>query len=143
MCEFVYYLTVVSVERQIFFGAIEKIKVMGIEGEMEIFPGHTPLLTLIKPGILYIYTESNHVDFIYLSGGILEVQNNSAIILADTVIRAEELDEKRIQESKIQIEGCLRRLSYNDKEYMITSLEMSKAIAKLRLLELIKGNNYL
>lgn len=143
MYKSIYHLTVVSVERQIFFGMVKKVRVMGIEGEMGIFSGHAPLLTCIKPGILFFTKENNCSEYVYLSGGILEIQNDIVTILADTAIRAEELDEEQAKIAKSQIEKNLHCLRYDDKNYMKVSLEMSKVIAKLRLLKLIKNNSYI
>lgn len=138
MCIAAYHLTVVSVERQIFFGIVKKIQVMGNEGEMGIFPGHVPLLTCIKPGILKFLKEYGDLEYVYLSGGILEVQRDVVTILADTAIRAQELDEKQTKIAKIQFEQQLRHLRRDSKDYMKITLEMSKIIAKLKLLELMK-----
>lgn len=138
MCVSTYHLTVVSVERQIFFGTVKKTRVMGIEGEMGIFSGHSPLLTCIKPGVLYFVKECGDSEYMYLSGGILEIQRKIVTILADTVIRADELDEERAKSAKDRVENSLNHLQYNDKDYMRISLEMSKVIAKLRLIKLIK-----
>lgn len=69
-----YHLDVVSAEQQMFSGLVEKIQVTGSEGELGIYPGHAPLLTAIKPGMIRIVKQHGHEEFIYLSGGILEVQ---------------------------------------------------------------------
>lgn len=140
MCIFTYYLTVVSIARDIFCGIVKKIRVMGVEGEMEVFPGHAPLLTCIKPGILHIIKEDSSLEYIYLSGGILEVQRNMVTILADTAVRAEELDEEQVQAVKDQMKKYFCKLRYDDKHYMQASVEMSQAIAKLRLFELVKNS---
>ena len=66
-----YHLDVVSAEQQMFSGLVEKIQVTGSEGELGIFPGHAPLLTAIKPGMIRIVKQFGHEEFIYLSGGIL------------------------------------------------------------------------
>ena len=72
-----YHLDVVSAEQQMFSGLVEKIQVTGSEGELGIYPGHAPLLTAIKPGMIRIVKQHGHEEFIYLSGGILEVQPGS------------------------------------------------------------------
>lgn len=136
-----YNLHVVSIEKEIFSGKVTKIQVLGIEGEMGIFPGHVPLITLIKPGILKIFNISNHEEYIYLSGGILEVQQDIVTILADTAIRAEDLDEKKAQESKRLAEEKIKNIRHIDTDYIKTALEISKAVAKLRLIELTKKIN--
>lgn len=144
MSEHTYYLTVVSIERKIFSGMVHKIQVTGTEGEMGIFPGHTPLLTSIKPGILRIVKSYDHEEYVYISGGILEVQRNVVTILADTAIRAEELDEKKAMEAKYEAEKHIKNYRHNaDKDYIKIASDISKAIAKLRLMELTKKNKHM
>ncbi|WHL25072.1 MAG: F0F1 ATP synthase subunit epsilon [Candidatus Blochmannia vicinus] len=139
-----YHLTVVSIESQIFSGVVKKIQVAGTEGEMGIFPGHAPLLTSIKPGVLRIVKLCDDEEYIYISGGILEVQKNMVTILADTAIRAEELDEKKAIEAKNEAEKHIKNLRYNDDmDYIKIASEISKAIAKLRLIELTKRNKHI
>lgn len=75
-----YHLDVVSAEQQMFSGLVEKIQVTGSEGELGIYPGHAPLLTAIKPGMIRIVKQHGHEEFIYLSGGILEVQPGSVTV---------------------------------------------------------------
>lgn len=133
-----FFLSIASVEQQIFRGISYKMQVMGTEGEMGIFPGHVPLLTCLKPGILSFFKECNSVEHMYLSGGILEIQRDFVTILADTVIRADELDAEQVALSKIKVERDLHNLRYDHRDYMKVSLEMSKVIAKIRLFELIK-----
>ena len=89
-----YHLDVVSAEQQMFSGLVEKIQVTGSEGELGIYPGHAPLLTAIKPGMIRIVKQHGHEEFIYLSGGILEVQPGNVTVLADTAIRGQDLDGK-------------------------------------------------
>jgi F-type H+-transporting ATPase subunit epsilon len=105
-----YHLDVVSAEQQMFSGLVEKIQVTGSEGELGIYPGHAPLLTAIKPGMIRIVKQHGHEEFIYLSGGILEVQPGSVTVLADTAIRGQDLDEARALESKRKAEEHIRAL---------------------------------
>ncbi len=81
-------LTVVSAEKKIFQGDVNSIQVSGIEGDLGILPGHIPLLTEIKPGVLRIKTGDNQ-EIIYVSGGFLEVQPEVVTVLADTAIRGD------------------------------------------------------
>nr|WP_187284229.1 F0F1 ATP synthase subunit epsilon [Candidatus Blochmannia vafer] len=133
-----FQLHVVSVEKKLFDGIINKIQVMGVEGEMGIYPGHSPFITFIKPGILKISKLCNSEEYMYLSGGILEVQPNIVIILADMAIRAEDLDEKKAQESKRLAEEKIKNMTSRGVDYIKISTEISKAIAQLRLIELLK-----
>ena len=123
-----YHLDVVSAEQQMFSGLVEKIQVTGSERELGIYPGHAPLLTAIKPGMIRIVKQHGHEEFIYLSGGILEVQPGSTTVLADTAIRGQDLDEARhvgalevMRQIDVHVDGGVHRLrsahavQYNDR----------------------------
>ncbi len=132
-----YLLNVVSVEKNMFSGVVQKIRITGSEGELGIFSGHTPLLTALKPGMVYIINEHGEEEFTYLSGGILEVQPKLVTILADTAIRGEDLDEERVLKSKYDAEANLKK-PHADIDHTKASIELSKALAKLQIIELIK-----
>lgn len=132
-----YKLEVVSAESHLFSGMAQHISVTGIEGELGIYPGHAPLLTMIKPGMVDIVKENGEEEFIYLSGGILEVQPTEVMILADTAIRGKDLDESRAQESKRLAEDRIRASS-GDVDYAKASAALAKALAKLRVIELTR-----
>lgn len=132
-----YRLDVVSTEQQMFSGLIEKVRVTGSEGELDIFPGHVPLLTAIKPDMIRIVKQFGHEEFIYLSGGILEVQPGSVTILADTAIHGQDLDEARALETERRAEEHIKS-SYGDVDYTQTPAELTKAIAKLRVIRLAR-----
>ncbi|CAJ0990720.1 F0F1 ATP synthase subunit epsilon [Pantoea sp. Nvir] len=132
-----YYLDVVSAEEQLFSGLVQKIQVSGSEGELGIFPGHAPLLTTIKPGTIRIVKEYGEEEYIYLSGGVLEVQPDNTTVLADTAIRGTDLDEERVLEAKHKAEKHMNS-SHGDVDYAQAAAELAKAIAKLRVIELTK-----
>lgn len=134
-----YQLEVVSAESHLFSGDVQRIRVTGGEGELGIYPGHTPLLTTIKPGMVGIVKTNGDEEFIYLSGGILEVQPTMVTILADTAIRGEDLDEAKAQESVRQAQENINHLS-GDMTYAQASAELSKALAKIRVINLTRGN---
>ena len=131
-----YHLDVVSAEQQMFSGLVQRIQVSGSEGELGIHPGHAPLLTAIKPGMIRIVKQHGEEEYIYLSGGVLEVQPGSTTVLADTAIRGEDLDEARALEAKRKAEDHMN--SHGDVDYAQASAELAKAIAKLRVIELTK-----
>lgn len=132
-----YHLDVVSAENQLFSGLVQKIQVSGSEGELGIFPGHTPLLTAIKPGMVRIVKQHGEEEYIYLSGGVLEVQAGTVTVLADTAIRGTDLDEARALEAKRKAEEHINK-AHGDVDYAQASAELAKAIAKLRVIELTK-----
>ncbi|EGT79127.1 ATP synthase F0F1 subunit epsilon [Haemophilus haemolyticus] len=128
-------LTIVSAERKIFEGEVKQIQATGVEGELGILPGHTPLLTAIKPGIVKFILQDGNEDVIYVSGGFLEVQPNIVTVLADVAIRGSELDADRIREAKRKAEeNIVSHASDVDHDLLVAKL--SKELAKLRAYEL-------
>ncbi|AKC32296.1 ATP synthase subunit epsilon [Candidatus Pantoea carbekii] len=132
-----FHLNVVSVEKQIFFGLVKRIQISGSEGDLGIHSGHAPLLTTIKPGMIYIVKKNNEHEYIYLSGGILEVQPYNTTVLADTAIRGQDLDEAKALAAKNKAEKNITN-SCRDLDYAQAAAELAKAIAKLRVIELLK-----
>ena len=128
-------LTIVSAEQKIFEGEVKQIQATGVEGELGILPGHTPLLTAIKPGIIKFTLQDGNEEVIYVSGGFLEVQPNIVTVLADVAIRGSELDADRIREAKHKAEeNIVSHASDVDHDLLVAKL--SKELAKLRAYEL-------
>ena len=94
------HLDVVSAEKAIFSGRVEAIQVTGSEGELGIHPGHAPLISAIKPGMVRLVKQHGEEEVIYVAGGVLEVQPGNVTVLADTAVRAEDLDEQAAEEAK-------------------------------------------
>lgn len=126
-------LTVVSAERKIFDGAVTSVRVSGVDGELGIYAGHMPLLTAIKPGMVKFTFDDGKEEFIYVSGGFLEVQPKSVTVLADIAIRGDELDEQRILAAKQKVEESLSKTNSAD-----MTAKLAREIAKLRVYELTK-----
>lgn len=137
MADTSFHLKVVSAEKQLYDGEVKRIQVTGSEGELGIYPQHTPLLTAIKPGMVRVVKTLGEEEVIYLSGGILEVQPTGVIVLADTAIRGRDLDEAKALESKRKAEEHIQS-SHGDVDYAQASAELAKAIAKLRVIELTR-----
>ena len=127
-------LTVVSAERKIFDGSVTSVRASGIDGELGVYAGHTPLLTAIKPGMVKFTLADGKEEFIYVSGGFLEVQPTVVTVLADVAIRGDELDEQRILAAKRKAEES--RGKVNDADL---TAKLAKEIAKLRVYELTKA----
>ena len=128
-------LTVVSAEQKIFSGLVNSVQATGIEGELGILAGHTPLLTAIKPGIVKFTFENGDQEVIYVSGGFLEVQPNIVTVLADVAIRGEELDRERILAAKHRAEENIVS-RHGDANYELMASKLSKELAKSRAYEL-------
>lgn len=124
---------IVSAEQEIFSGLAQLLTVNGDLGQLGLTPGHTPLLTCVKPGELRILQPKNVVEVFYISGGILEVQSSTVTILADTVVRAAELDEAAAMKAKERAEQSLigKRSTI---EYANALAELARATAQLRVI---------
>lgn len=128
-------LIIVSAEDKIFEGDVTQLRATGIEGELGILPGHTPLLTAIKPGIIKFTLKNETEEIIYVSGGFLEIQPTVVTVLADVAIRGEELDAERILNAKRQAEeNIVAHISDADHDLLVAKL--SRELAKLRAYEL-------
>lgn len=98
------HCSIVSAEQEIFSGQVQMVVATGTMGELGIFPGHTPLLTGVQPGPVRLKLESGEEEIFYASGGYLEVQPSAITILADTALRADDLDEAAAQEAQNKAE---------------------------------------
>jgi F-type H+-transporting ATPase subunit epsilon len=130
-------LDVVSAEDSIFSGLVESIQVTGSEGELGVNPGHAPLLTTLKPGMVHIVKQFGEEETIYIAGGVLEVQPRHITVLADTAVRAEDLDEQAAIEAKKRAEEHIANPSA-DFNYAEAAIELAEAIAQLRLIQKLR-----
>lgn len=132
------HVDVVSAEAQIFSGEAEFVALPGESGELGIYPKHTPLITRIKPGAVRIKVVGQAEDeFVFVAGGILEVQPNTVTVLADTAIRGADLDEaKALEAKKLAEEALVNRESKID--YAKAQAELSAAIAQLAAIQKLR-----
>ena len=129
---------VVSAEEQIFSGQAEFVALPGEAGELGIYPKHTPLITRIRPGAVRIQTAAGGEEFVFVAGGILEVQPNGVTVLADTAIRGGDLDEAKALEAKKQAEELM--LNKESKiDYAKAQAEMAAAIAQLAAIQKLRS----
>lgn len=129
-----FHLDIVSAQAQIFSGLVEMVVVTGSLGELGILPGHTPLLTSIKPGFIRVVVQGGKEEIFYLSGGMLEVQPQVVTLLADTATRADHLDEAAALEAKERAEKALSDKSA-EFEYGNAMSELAEAAAQLRAIK--------
>ena len=99
---------VVSAEESIFSGDAKFVVLPGESGELGIYPRHTPLITRIRPGAVRIVKADDSEEFVFVAGGLLEVQPNSVTVLSDTAIRGKDLDEAKAGEAKAAAEEALK-----------------------------------
>jgi len=118
-----FHVDIVSAERAIFSGEAEMVVAPGEGGELGILPEHTPLLTRIKPGTVRIKVAGAEEEVIYVSGGMMEVQPDRVTVLADTSVRAHDLDEaKALEAERLAKDALVNRTG---------ALEVAKAQAEL------------
>jgi F-type H+-transporting ATPase subunit epsilon len=118
-----FHVDIVSAEQAIFSGEAEMVIAPGEGGELGILPEHTPLLTRIKPGTIRIQSAGGQEEVIYVSGGMMEVQPDRVTVLADTSVRAHDLDEAKAMEAE--------RLAKEAIANRTGKLEVAKAQAEL------------
>jgi F-type H+-transporting ATPase subunit epsilon len=128
---------IVSAEEEIFSGLIEFVSVRGRLGELGIYPGHTPLLSEIKPGPVELRKQGGEEDIFYVSGGFLEVQPHKIIVLADTALRAGDLDEATAVEAQKHAEQAMAD-KQGEFEYSRAATQLAEAAAQLRTLDAIR-----
>ncbi len=126
------HVDVVSAEEAIYSGLVEFAVFPGEAGELGIYPRHTPLLTRIKPGSVRLkLPHQEEMEVLYVSGGILEVQPQQITVLADTAIRAADIDEAKALEAKKHAEDALRDRK-TGVNYAAVEAELAQAIAQLQ-----------
>jgi len=127
-------LDIVSAEAEIFAGKASRIYLTGTLGELEITPGHAPLLTELRPGPIRIKTDHIKEEVVYVTGGILEVQPTIVTILADTVVRAKDFNEAEAIKAKTQAERALKDKQSNI-DYARARAELIRATGLLRAIQ--------
>lgn len=125
---------IVSAREEIYAGEISMLIATGSEGEVGVLAGHTPLITLLKPGSMRIQLPDGTEEVIYVSGGVLEVQPKLVTVLADTAIRAHDLDEAKIVEARKKAEQML----VNQNETLQTNAALASLAESVAQLQTIR-----
>jgi len=131
------HLDIVSAEEQIYSGLAEMVTCTGSLGELGLAPGHAPLLTQLRPGPVIVRHQGGEEEIFYVSGGMLEVQPNAITILADTALRAHDVDEASALEAQKQAEDALSDQT-SEINYSRAASELAEAAAQLRTLQAIR-----
>lgn len=131
------FCSIVSAEEEIFSGQVEMVVASGTIGELGILPGHTPLLSGVKPGPLRLILEGGEEEVFFASGGYIEVQPTAITILADTAIRAGDLDEVAAKEAqnKAEIELADQRA---DVDFARVAADLQEQAAMLRTIQKLR-----
>ena len=128
---------IVSAEAEIFHGNATLVVATGDEGELGIAPRHAPLITRLRPGQVRVIGENGDEQFFYVSGGIIEVQPQVVTVLADTAIRAKDLDESAANQAKEKAERLLANRT-DAVEVAQAQVELAQAIAQLQAIERLR-----
>ena len=128
---------IVSAEEEIFSGQVEMVVATGSLGDLGITPGHTQLLTELSPGPIRLIAKGGEEEVFYISGGFLEVQPSQVKVLADTALRADDMDEAAAAEAKKLAEQELTNQS-GEFDYSRAATQLAEAAAQLRTLQAIR-----
>jgi F-type H+-transporting ATPase subunit epsilon len=131
------HVDIVSAEGAIHSGMATMVFAPGEMGELGIAPRHTALITRLRPGDVRVQSESGDMEHFYVSGGMLEVQPHVVTILADTAIRARDLDEAAAMEAMRRAEDALAGKTA-EFEYAKAQAELAEAVAQLRAIEKLR-----
>jgi F-type H+-transporting ATPase subunit epsilon len=128
---------IVSAEEEIFHGEAQLVVATGEEGELGIAPRHAALITRLKPGQVRVHLPNGEEQFFYVSGGILEVQPSVVTVLADTALRAKDLDEAAARKAKDEAERMLANRT-DALEIAQAQAQLLQAVAQLQALERLR-----
>ena len=131
------HVDIVSAEEEIFSGPSEMVFAPAVMGELGILPRHAPLLTQLKPGEVRLRTGGGEEQFFYVSGGMLEIQPHVVTVLADTALRAKDLDEAKALQAKERAEQALRDKT-SEFEYARAQSELAEAVAQLQAIKKLR-----
>ena len=120
------HVDVVSVEESVYSGEARFVALPGEIGELGIYPRHTPLITRIKPGSVRIERPDGGEEFIFVAGGILEVQPDRVTVLSDTAIRGKDLDEEKANEARLAAQEAIKNAA--------SELDLAKATSELAIM---------
>jgi len=130
---------IVSAENEIYSGDATMVVASAQMGEVGIAPGHTPFITRIKPGEVHVRPTGDGEPLdIYVSGGLLEVQPNSVTILADTVLRADDIDEAAAQKAKEEAEAALAGGKVGEIDFAAVQAQLAEAAAQLEFIKKLR-----
>ncbi|APW45403.1 F0F1 ATP synthase subunit epsilon [Rhodoferax antarcticus] len=132
------HVDVVSAEESIFSGEARFVVLPGEAGELGIYPRHTPLITRIKAGAVRIETADGGEEFIFVAGGILEVQPNCVTVLSDTAIRGKDLDDEKANASRLAAEEAVKNAK-SELDLALASSELAVMAAQITALRRYRG----
>ncbi len=130
-------LDIASTEARIFSGRVESLVCTGTLGDMGILPGHAPLLSALIPGPVRLVTAEGQEMIFYVSGGYVEVQPGVVNILADTAIRADDIDEAQAEQAKKDVETAIANRDA-EFEYSRAATQLAEVAAQIRTIQQLR-----
>ena len=130
------HVDIVSAEQQIYSGTAEMVFAPSVNGDVGVLPRHAPLLTQMRPGEVRIKTSEGE-EYFYVSSGILEIQPHCVTILADTALRAKDIDEAAALDAKQRAEEAMKDRK-SDVDYAKAQIELAQAMAQLQTIQKIR-----
>jgi F-type H+-transporting ATPase subunit epsilon len=132
------HVDVVSAEQSIFSGEATMVVLPGEQGELGILPGHTPLITRVRPGSVEIKKADGTEEFVFIAGGILEIQPKGVTVLSDTAIRGKDLDEAKATEA-IKAAEAAKAAAKDKAEIAVVEGELAMLAAQLQSIRRLRG----
>ena len=120
------HVDVVSAEESIFSGEARFVALPGESGELGVYPRHTPLITRIKPGSVRVEMADGSEEFIFVAGGILEIQPHCVTVLSDTAVRGKDLDDEKANEAKLAAQEAVKNAK--------SDIDLAKAQSELAVM---------
>ena len=130
-------LDIASTESRIFSGRVESLVCTGTLGDMGILPGHAPLLSALVPGPVCLMTAEGQELIFYVSGGYVEIQPGVVNILADTAVRADDMDEAQAEQAKKDVEAAIANRDA-EFEYSRAATQLAEAAAQIRTIQQLR-----
>ena len=123
-------------ERVVLKEEIIQVTIPTTSGDITVLPEHMPIVSVLKPGVIETKNQKEEIEIMSVSGGFVEVMKDRIVILADTAERAEEIDEKRVEEARKRAEETKKKIRMEDKvEFTEIAVKLEKELARLRAVD--------
>lgn len=134
-----FHVDVVSAEESIFSGEARFVALPGESGELGVYPRHTPLITRVKPGSVRIEMVDGSEEFVFVAGGIIEVQPDRVTVLSDTAVRGKDLDEERANAARQAAQEAVKNAK-SDVDLASAQAELVMMTAQLAAIRRLRGH---
>ena len=134
-----FQVEIVSAEQELYSGKAKKLFVTGVSGELEVLDNHAPLLTSLESGPVFVVDELGNEEAFVILGGFLEVQPHVTIVLADSALRAVDIDEQAAKDAKKHAEDAMSKRTAGTVDYQAVHKELALALAQLRVVRKLRG----